>query len=217
MFFRAFAAGLFCMFAFSCNKAIPELFPENPDERPVTVYVVSHGWHVGIAVPVDSTFLEIMPVGLHARDKRYAEFGWGDRSYYMADDPGIWKTIKAAVWPTRSVLHVDGIRMGPEMYFSQLRRVKIGLSVSGYEELLREIEYHFSVDGEGQIIDLGPGLYGFSRFYASDRRYFATRNSNKWVARLLRKAGAPITPAYALTSGNVIRQSRQFGELREPD
>ncbi|MFU8859835.1 MAG: DUF2459 domain-containing protein [Cyclonatronaceae bacterium] len=192
-----------------------DLFPEDPELRTVRIFVVSHGWHVGIVLPSNDIFRESMPVNYHGPGYRFNEFGWGDRKYYMDEDPGFWLALRGALWPTRSVIHAAGFNRDVDIEFPGSTKVEILLSEQGFEALCARLAGDMVYDPEGLAVILESGWYADSRFYASGKRYFLPRTSNKWVAQLLREAGAPITPFYGLTSGNVIYQSRQFGELIE--
>ncbi|TVQ12904.1 MAG: DUF2459 domain-containing protein [Balneolaceae bacterium] len=198
-----------------CNRPVTDLFPDDPELRPVRIYVVSHGWHVGIVLPSNEIFREYMPQNYHGIDYRFNEFGWGDRQYYMTENPGIWLALKGAFWPTLSVIHAAGFDRDVDVEFRGAKTVEIMLSEKGFDALCARLASDMAYDDEGLAVILDSGWYADSRFYASERRYFLPRTSNKWVARLLREAGAPITPFYGLTSGNVIYQSRKFGELKE--
>jgi uncharacterized protein (TIGR02117 family) len=199
----------------ACNRPVSDLFPRDPELRPVRIYVVSHGWHVGIVLPSNEIFRENMPPNYHGLEYRFNEFGWGDRAYYMTEKPGVWLTMKGAFWPTLSVIHAAGFDRDVGAEFRGATTIEVMLSEKGFDALCAALASDLAYDGDGMAVMLDSGWYADSRFYASDRRYFLPRTSNKWVARLLREAGAPITPFYGFTSGNVIYQSRKFGELKE--
>lgn len=198
----------------ACSPAGNELFPQNEAKRPVPVYLHSHGWHVGLLLPVNEQFKKEMPDGLHinASNQDYAELGWGDRHYYMNPDPGLWNSLKAAVWPTASVLHVAGYSRLPGM--QEERAVRVMLSEAGYDALLRRAASYFELnEPEGtHAVELGEGLYGDARFYASDARYYFPKTSNRWVAALLEEAGAPLNSFTTLSAGTLMRRSRSFGD-----
>jgi uncharacterized protein (TIGR02117 family) len=197
----------------ACSPSGNELFPKDEAKRPIPVYLRSHGWHVGLLLPVNEQFKEAMPDRLHINSsaQNYAELGWGDRHYYMSPDPGFWSTLKAGVWPTASVLHVAGYSRLPRM--QQGRVVRVMLSEAGYDALLRRAASYFELSEHqaGHAIELGEGLYGDARFYASDARYYFPKTSNRWVAALLEEAGAPLNSFTTLSAGTLMRRSRAFG------
>lgn len=194
----------------ACSSANKELFPEEESRRQIPVIVLSHGWHVGLLVPVDERFFEELPSEIHVSDGAhgYAELGWGDRRYYMEDRPGIFTTLRAALLPTSSAVHVAGFSSLPERRFEQQDAVKVMLTERGYQALLERAASYFR---DGQASDIGPGLYGDARFYASGRRYYVPKTSNRWVAALLEEAGAPINSITSVSASTVIRRSARFG------
>jgi uncharacterized protein (TIGR02117 family) len=201
------------LYAAGCNRPAADLFPDSQELRPVSVWVVSHGWHVGIVLPHNDIFMEAMPPNYHGLKYRYSEFGWGDRTYYMTENPGFWTTLKGGLWPTPSVIHAAAFDRSTDEQFRRATMVRIYLTEQGFGALCEALISDMKLDKEGYAVILESGWYADSRFYASPRRYYLPRTSNKWVARLLREAGAPITPFYALTSGNVIYQARKFGDV----
>ena len=88
---------------------------------------------------------------------------------------------------------------------------EIAVSGRGFDRLVTFIQEAHARDEAGRAIPLGPGQYGNSRFYLAREKYFLLKTCNTWTARALRAAGAPITPLYALTAGNVMSQARAFG------
>ena len=201
----------------ACSSANRNLFPADPEERDIEVQVVSHGWHVGIVLPVNEHLMDVMPSSLHViNEESFAEFGWGDRDYYMDDSPGIWTTIKGGLLPSSSTLHVAGFSNEPEEQFPQLERVTIRLTEEGYRALLLRAEDYFSRDSQGEVIELGDGLYANSRFYESPKWYYVPKTSNKWVAQLLKEAGLPVNTFTAVRASNVIRQAARSGEHHVP-
>lgn len=70
------------------------------------VMVISTGWHTDIILRAEDIPPETLPEIADFSDARYVMFGWGDRDFYMTPEPGLWITLKAALWPTVSVMHV---------------------------------------------------------------------------------------------------------------
>lgn len=195
-----------------CLGPVKEIYPEEKELRPVEVYVISHGWHVGIAVET-SAVQQYLPVHEKWPAGRYMMFGWGDNRYYPADDPGTGLLLRAALLPTRSVIHVVGIDRPVEDYFPVSTVIRIMVSKKGAEGLAEFITGRFRLDQNGAIIEAADGLYRNSIFYEATGYYFIPKTSNTWTARALRKTGYPITPFYAVTSGNVVRQASKNGEV----
>jgi hypothetical protein len=94
---------IFFMFGLAitgCLSPVTELYPEDEELRPLPVYILSHGWHVGIAI--ESKYIRHkFPEHEKMPEARYLKFGWGDHRYYPHDDPGIGLLLRAALLPTR--------------------------------------------------------------------------------------------------------------------
>ncbi|WP_456377242.1 DUF2459 domain-containing protein [Thiolapillus sp.] len=74
----------------------------------------------------------------------------------------------------------------------------------------------FARNAAGSASDLGPGLYGNSRFYLSRERYHLFNTCNVWVARQLRRAGLPINPVRSIRVEGLMSRVRKFGRVIQP-
>ena len=124
--------------------------------------------------------------------------------------------LKAAFNSEASVLHVAGFDPPPATYFSRGEIIAIELSSRGVQALARFVSAAYALDGAGQPIEVGPGPYPLSRFYAATGRYSLLHTCKTWVAEALRAAGCPITPALAVTAGNLLLQAEQCGRMLRP-
>lgn len=195
-----------------CLGPVKELYPEEITERPVPVYIISHGWHAGIAI--ESEYVrEYLPQHEEMPEARYLKFGWGDGRYYPDPDPGFRTLLSAALLPTRSVIQVVGVDIPLDRYFSASTIVKIKITEEGAKELALFVNDRFRKTDEGDIQKAADGIYLNSAFFEATGRYYLPKTSNVWTARALRKTGYPITPLYSFTSGNVVRQARKDGEV----
>ncbi|MGF1671677.1 MAG: DUF2459 domain-containing protein [Balneolaceae bacterium] len=195
----------------ACLGPVSHLYPEDKSERPVPVYVTSHGWHVGIVTQTENV-LSLLPEIENLPETRYLEFGWGDAGYYPHPNPGLGELLNAALWPTPSVVHISGFDAAVHSRFPNSKIVKLCVSEKGMEELAKFLAGTIKTDKKNQAIFVTDGLYGESLFLEAYGLYYLPNTSNLWAARALRAAGLPITPVYALTEGNVIYQARQAGE-----
>jgi uncharacterized protein (TIGR02117 family) len=195
-----------------CLRPVSDLYPDDEELRPHPVYILSHGWHVGIAFE-SHHILNIVPDHDQLPSTKFLKFGWGDNKYYPHEDPGFGLLMRAALLPTRSVIHVVGIDIPVENYFAGSDIIKVNVSEEGINQLANFIFDRFRLNDDSEIKYVTNGLYRQSAFFEATGRYFIPKTSNTWTARALRRTGAPITPFYAVTSGNVIYQARQFGEI----
>ncbi len=176
-----------------------------------TIFVTSHGWHTGIVIPVQHISKKIWPESQEFKNFDYIEVGWGDEGFYRAKKVTARITLKAILWPTKSVLHVVGFNGPVEAYFSESGIVAINLSEKGFNELCGYISEVYYKDQTGKQLFLGKGLYGKSRFYRANGKYYFPKTCNVWTAKVLRVAGCPIKPVFAQRAANVLSQTKKFG------
>ena len=74
----------------------------------VAIYVVAHDMHTGLVLPRADVPVALWPESQDFPQADYLEIGWGERDYYQGHDQGLRGTLKAALWPTPSVLHIVG-------------------------------------------------------------------------------------------------------------
>ena len=179
------------------------------------VYVVDHGWHTGIILKtsqIDSTRFEIikyLPQGW------YIEFGWGDADFYQNPSMEVdyWLAFKAAVIPTKSVMHIVAFDTEPQKYFGYSKLVVLSVDSAAFEKMLHFIVSHFERNEQGNITPLGKGLYGNSRFYKSDRIYIFPKTCNVWTAQALKKAGLPLSPYSFQKSSSIMEELKKHGKV----
>lgn len=151
-------------------------------------------------LPADSPLRREFPQADHV------ETGWGDRDYYMAEDPGLWLGLRALLWPTPGVLHIVGMNGPPRLQFPEAHIIDLAVSAAGLDRMHVRVLSSFERDANGALKPLGPGLYGDGRFYASVEEFHGFKNCNVWTAQLLRAGGLPVTPGAALTADLLLRQ-----------
>ena len=203
-----------CLFLFvflpACAVSTQGQHPVGAGSPDKVIYVVNHGWHTAIVLKREEIPETI--VWPELRDfaaSQYIEIGWGDWDYYQAPEATWAMTLKAAFWPTRSVLHVAGFSEPVGKFFPASEVIEVALTDEGFKELCRFIaRTHMRVEGD-QGIKIGPGLYGNSGFYPAEGKFHVFRNCNSWVAQALRVAGLPVS-RFTITAGSVMAQVRAF-------
>ncbi len=177
-----------------------------------TVHVVSHGWHTGVILNMDAVHDSLKPAHPIFHEHRYLEFGWGDRAFYENPDPDIdyWLAFKAAVIPTESVMHVVGFNQPADEYFSRSDRVILKISEQHFLELYRFIHSAFARDSLNQIIPRGKGLYGNSRFFSGQAKYYFPYTCNVWTAQVLKSGGISISPLRFQRAGVLMEYLREL-------
>jgi uncharacterized protein (TIGR02117 family) len=201
------------LLAAACLGPVPDHDPPRSGEASVTIYIVGHGWHSGIVVRADDIPTAAWPESGRLPVTRFLEVGWGDRAFYESPDAGVSLALKAAFTSEASVLHVAGFDRTPAEYFPRAEIIVVELSLRGMESLAGFISRTYARDAAGKPIELGPGLYPGSRFYAATGRYSLANTCNTWIAEALRAGGCPITPVWAATAGNLLFQAERCGQI----
>ncbi|MCK4974757.1 MAG: DUF2459 domain-containing protein, partial [Sulfurimonas sp.] len=100
------------------------------------IFVVNHGWHAGIVLETEDINNSAWQIDSLFKKYKYIEVGWGDEAFYKSSDPSVWMTLKAALIPTSSVLHVRALSRYDLSMFSKESVEKITISQGGYTKLL---------------------------------------------------------------------------------
>lgn len=195
-----------------CLGPVKELYPEKEHHRPVDVFVIKLGWHVGIVFE-GAYLIEKLPEHTELPTAEMIMVGWGDNKYYPAERAGVWLFLRAGLLPTGSVMHVVGFDEEVINHFKSQEIVRLQISKEGMKRMTGYLSGRFKKDESGKIIFASEGLFPESAFFKARGVYIFPNTSNKWTARVLRKSGLPITPFYAITSGNVMQQLRKEGKV----
>jgi len=187
--------------------------PTPKDNGPrISVYLVAHDKHSGIAVRRSDIPAGLWPEIRDFPQADYLEVGWGEREYYFGRDQSFTGAMRAAFGSNNpSVLHVAGFRGSLAKSFPASEIIEVKLSPDGFERLVRYIHDAFDRKGATVVAPLGPGLYGDSRFYPGWESFSLLRTCNVWTARGLRDAGLPIEDS--ITMEGVMSQARAIGRV----
>jgi uncharacterized protein (TIGR02117 family) len=194
-----------------CASSAQDLQLSQPGTPGKIIYIVSHGWHTGVAlrkadIPTTVAWPEITDFA----QNDFIEVGWGDGDYYPAPETTWMRTLGAAFWSSRSVLHVAGFNEPVRKFFAASEVIEFALSDEAFTELCAFIAgTHERVPGDGGG-KIRPGLYGNSRFYPAQGKFHVFYNCNTWVAEALRAAGLPMS-RFTMTADSVMAQVRAFG------
>lgn len=201
---------VFTLFLSGCFGPKKGLYPPHEESKDnVTVYVSKRSWHTGIVMD-RSDIDTLLPVLTRNIPKaKYINLSWGDRKYFMAEEGTVVLALRAALLPTKSVIHVIGYTHLPEWYVKQKQVVEVELSREGFISMVDYIHDSFARDSTDSLVPLRERPVGMSYFYLSDITYWGTRTCNVWTAKALRQSGFPINPFIALTSANVMKQVRR--------
>lgn len=209
----------------TARPADPMLWPAR-DERIVDVYLISNGYHAGLALPREKLAEFASGRGypaLIAVTQRFAafdwiEFGWGEREFYRSvpevGDLNLRLALRALFYPgNQSVVHVVGISGDPTQAF-RAEMMKVPLSWNGFDQMLAKLDATFLAPQNGALPDLGRGLYGPSLFYPANGAFRITHVCNHWIGDLLGAAGLPANPVLATLPQGLMLNLRWQAGLR---
>jgi len=178
-----------------------------------TIHVVGHGWHTGLVLTVNDIPEEVWPEVRSFSGLDHVEFGWGDEGFYRAPKITIPLCLRAAFWPTPSVVHAAGIRGTVRQFYQVSDIVEIRLPDEQFNRLCNFIAETLARDESGDVTTLGPGIYGESVFYRANGSYYFPKTCNVWTAQALQQAGLPVRSWGALRAENVLAQARPLGTV----
>jgi uncharacterized protein (TIGR02117 family) len=194
----------------TARRGDESLYPPKAGQRTVTIYLVDHGYHAGIVLPRAAVaefasgrgYPALVNVSERFAAYPWLELGWGDEGFYRhvptVGSLSVGLALRAFFMPGNpSVLHVVGVQPDPAQVFGASALIPIELSLNGFDRLLGRLEATFAAKQPGLIEDLGPGLYGPSRFFRAVGTFHLFRVCNHWVADLLNAAGLPTSPILA--------------------
>lgn len=182
-----------------------------PEHDRIPVYLISNGWHVWLALPLDQqagrpggqTWREWLgqvtnPPFPGSAAASYVAFGWGDRDFYLATRrpadlrPDL--AIAALLGRGPAAMHVMHIlEPDPASGSSGHNRIRrLDVDMLQYHALAAYIRAGFEAgphDGPQPIA--GAGFAQNDAFYEAVGRYSPIRTCNEWIGAGLRAASLP--------------------------
>jgi uncharacterized protein (TIGR02117 family) len=180
----------------------PPVPPVGPAMR---IGVVDAGWHTGLLLSSGDLGGRLLGLRRWFPDANYLAIGWGERSFYMAANPGVGTALRA-LFPAASVLFVQGHAEPP----TYLEVRWLCLSPVQARRLHVYLAHYLRTQANGEPIDLGPGLSPDSRFFASTGTYDAFHTCNTWTAAALEYAGLPVSAQGVVFAGRVMSEIRSL-------
>ena len=175
----------------------------------VAVTVIDRGWHTDIALPAEAISGPLAGLARSFPGVRFLVFGFGDRAYYMAPDQPF-PTMVAALFPGPGVVLVTALSVSPAEAFGTDHAVTLRLSPTRFEAIVAFVRTTLAIDADGSMQRLGDGPYPGSEFYASDERYDALHDCNRWTVAALQSGGLPVDPDGVIFAGQVMTRVRRI-------
>jgi uncharacterized protein (TIGR02117 family) len=178
-----------------------------PAPRDQTIYLIAGAWHTEIGLSREAAAALPRRLTDDFPNARYLVFGWGERGYYTARDPGSGDLLRALA-PGPSALLVIPLATSPEREFGSANVFRLAVSQQGIDSLSEYLWAYVAMDGNETPLRIAAGPEPGSIFYASSRSYSVTRTCNTWTAEALRVAGLPIQADGVIFAGQVLSQAR---------
>jgi uncharacterized protein (TIGR02117 family) len=206
--------------AYLAAALILGIVPVNDDFRNAPagteIFLVSNGVHVDFVLPVRSRAIdwaELFPrTSFVEVDSTYGylAFGWGERSFYIEtptwNDVRVWTVVRAMLWPTPSVMHVQYLRGEPAGEHTR----RVVLSDVQYETLIAAIRSSFQTTADGRVVAIpGKGYGSTDNFYEGAGSYHALSTCNMWTNRLLKETGVRTAVWSPFTEGILYHLDRE--------
>jgi uncharacterized protein (TIGR02117 family) len=196
----------------------PSLWPPAPDTPATDVYVISHGYHAGIAISTARVaevasqhgYAALIAIAQRFAAYPFIEIGWGDEGFYTSvPDTGSLSmgiALRALFRPgNASVVHVVGLSQAPSQVFPSADIVRIKLGENGLVRMMQRLDQSFARSDSSPTPQLlGKGLYGPSLFYRANGSFHIFNVCNHWVAHLLSVAGLPTAPVLAILPAGLL-------------
>jgi uncharacterized protein (TIGR02117 family) len=176
------------------------------DTRCPLIFIVHDSWHAAIVLRRVDLDTGAITETNDFPGARHIEFSWGDKDYFPDPNSGVLKALKAEFWSSGSVLHLVGFDDDVGKFFPKAEVVELRVSALVYDRLIAFISASFERPPERGRAPAQPGLYEYSRFYPSTRRFSLLNTCNTWVARALETAGLPVTASGVITAGQLGSQ-----------
>lgn len=174
-----------------------------------SIYVVNYRWHTGIILNRSNVVENLPAIANDFINSEHIEIGWGDKDFYMARNESLWLALNAVLVPTKSVIHVTGLKQHPTKIYPKDKLVEIELTTKEFDQIVSYINNSFYCNEKKQIVKLGKGLYDNSQFYLSKEKYHLFKTCNVWIAKGLKTAGVPINPTRSVTSNQLFKQLKE--------
>lgn len=191
IFVVLFGVGILCLLAICFFIPREGARFEDTKERGDTLhlYVAQYLYHTGVILPTTNAVHDWRTEFPCLEGSVYAEFGWGDRTFFMAGNVNAQMAVQALFASQSSVVGVVGLD-APPFFTEPFAMRRIVLSASRYAALVRELQAMTQFPPRF----LRTGFWGKrSGFYAANTRftgqYSLLNNCNVRAAACLQAAG----------------------------
>lgn len=181
----------------------PELGACAPDAAP-SALVVRRSWHTEIALPAEALSGPLAPIRAQNPRATHFLFGFGKRSWMVAQMEGNVASLLAGPFPGEGVMQVVPLFQEPERIPALVEdRVRVPLPPGGLARLEVALAEGFA---SFEPIARPPG----NDFFLARRTYTLAYTCNTWTVEMLRRAGvAGVSEAGVVLAEGAMRQARR--------
>ena len=202
---RTLTVLLFVLLLAAC-ETVPPIRDTGPYTR--LIHVTSNGWHTAIVVPAPALVaMGAIPELEDFSGAAFLEFGWGDRTYYPANEKTLGMTLSAALVSTPAVMHVAR-HQAPPRNDSGYEVISVGLTEKGFRRLAKTLAAEFERPVDGRAEAISRGLYPHSYFYRAHGDFHLFNTCNTWTARMLSASGVALSPSGIVTADKLMSRLR---------
>lgn len=175
--------------------------------REEVIYLIAGDWHTEIGMSRKAA--SDLPPSLLRRfpEAQYLVFGWGERGYYTARDPGLGDVLRALA-PGPAALLIVPLVAPPAQTFGAENVLALPVSQPGIARLSAYLWDYIAKDADGMPLRVEAAPDSGSVFYASAGDYSIAHTCNTWTAEALHVAGLPVDAGGVVFAGQVLRQAR---------
>jgi uncharacterized protein (TIGR02117 family) len=205
------AVGLSCLMLAGCAAPLPPAPPADltAGTKTETIFLIERGWHTDIgllATQAGDTLGQLRTTfpGVHT-----LVIGFGERAYLLHRQVDL-RDMLAALAPGPGAMLVTALRDTPDTAFPEADVVVLRVSTRGLAQLIDFITKSFERAPDGAPLEIAPGPYPGSLFYASARTYSVGYTCNTWTAEALQIAGLPVHADGVVFADGVADQARRI-------
>lgn len=197
-----------------CRAADTPPFSPRAGEPPDDAIVLDNHWHTALIFARADLPLAFRDQLGPVADARYVAIGWGDEGFFRAAHitPGL--VAQALFYSRGSVLLVLGFDDEPEAAFHpDVTIYRVPATRAAVRKIADAVRATFRRDGDGRVVDAGPGIDD-GRFFAAVGRYAWYHTCNQWTADCLTAGGLPISGWSAGPAAGLETQLRGLPGVR---
>lgn len=202
-----------CVLFAGCAGSTPLAAAAGESRRHV-LYVVRRAHHTGIAVRVDAWTERQWPVLGSFPHATVLEFGWGDAEYYQADEKTLGMTLRAALWPTSSVMEVLAPARLDSATSEEYSSIELRVSDAELRKVAAAIQHSFAGSTPQATGVAAATADGTSRFYRARGKFHFFRMCNYWTAQRLEDAGCTLGALPVISATRVLEEAQRCSAQR---